>query len=77
MNMTNTPLTTSFRRGMSQVPPNKRRELLADLKSALQIKDRHHFYDYRDGKVQMTVPKMFAVWQTFGRYGIIDPWGTE
>ena len=75
MDFNNTPLTTAFNKGMAEVASGKKRALTDDLKKALGIKARQTLYQYRDGKQQMSVPQMFAVWQTFARYGVADPWG--
>lgn len=79
--MTDTPVTTEFNRGMSIAERDWKRkqvtELRKDLMKAIGVIDRHWFYRYRDGKMQMTVPQMFAVWQTFSRHGIADPWGAR
>ena len=75
MSIERTPITTAFIKGMTEVSAGKKKELTAELKKALGITTRIQFAMYRDGKQQMTVPKMFAVWQTFARFGIADPWG--
>lgn len=79
--MTDTPVTTEFNRGMSIAEGAWRRkqvtELRKELMAALGIKDRKWFYKYRNGQMQMTVPQMFAVWQTFSKFGIANPWGAR
>ena len=75
MRISDTPVATEFNRGLSLIEPNMRNEVRKELWKALGINNRISYYNYRDGKSAMTVPQMFAVWQTFGRYGIFDPWG--
>lgn len=79
--MADTPVTTEFNLGMSIAERDWKREKVTELRkelmTAIGITDRHWFYKYRDGRMAMTVPQMFAVWQTFGRYGIANPWGAR
>lgn len=68
-------IDTRFQKGLAEVPAGKQKELRQELMEVLRIKDRHSFYNYRDGKVRLTIDRWVNIQATFAQYGVSDPWG--
>lgn len=68
-------IETRFQKGLAQVPTGKAHEVRRKLMDAVGVKDRHCYYNYRDGKVRLTIEQWVKIQNVFAEYGITAPWG--
>jgi hypothetical protein len=68
-------IETRFQKGLAEVPTGKVNEVRRRLMDALGVRERHAYYNYRDGKVRLTIEKWCKIQAVFAEYGITAPWG--
>lgn len=69
------PKSTSFNKGLREVPHGQIKEVIANLKSVLGISSALAFRNRRNGKVDHTIGDCKKIEAVFAEYGVTDPWG--